>query len=83
MKRYSAAQARQHLAELLDAAERGEPVIIERRGVRFALGTAATKVRAKRVKPLFEVVDPALLDGQWTWESGPDGLSFLARPRGR
>ncbi len=37
MKRYTAAKARQQFSLLLDAAERGEPVIVERRGVRFRI----------------------------------------------
>jgi len=37
MKRYTTAQARKQFAELLDAAERGQDVVIERRGVLFVL----------------------------------------------
>ena len=83
MKRHTSAQARQHLSDLLDAAERGEPVFIERRGVRFTLAAAAPPTRRERAKPLLKIVDPVLETGQWTWESGRDGLVFSPRPRRR
>ncbi len=37
MKRYSVAGARARFSDLLDAAEQGQPAVIERRGVRFVL----------------------------------------------
>jgi len=83
MKRHSSTQARQHLSELLDAADRGEPVIIERRGVRYSLSAAKAPAKRKRTTPIFDVVDRALASGQWTWESGDEGLRFVARPRRR
>jgi antitoxin (DNA-binding transcriptional repressor) of toxin-antitoxin stability system len=81
MPRYSTAQARQHLAELLNAAEAGEPVVIERRGTRFVLRADSPKARhrspARRVR--IEVVDPAVRDGRWTWAWDRRGLRFSAR----
>jgi prevent-host-death family protein len=82
MRRATAAQARQHFAELLDAAERGEQVIIERRGIRFVLAPQRRRSRPKRMS-LLEILDPAVESGQWTWEAGPKGIRFAARPARR
>jgi len=37
MKRYTVALVRERLAEALDEAERGEPLFIERKGIRVKL----------------------------------------------
>jgi antitoxin (DNA-binding transcriptional repressor) of toxin-antitoxin stability system len=84
MKRFTAAQARQRFAELLDAAERGQPVLVERRGVRFivrAEGTASSRIR--RRKSLIASLDPAVAAGEWTWASAAQGLRFVSRRRRR
>ena len=47
------AEARQRLAELLDTAERGQAVMIERRGVRFV-------VEAQRPPPSASEIDDRL-----------------------
>jgi hypothetical protein len=81
MKRYSAAQARQQFSAVLDAAEAGEPVLIERRGVHFAV-SAKRVVRtsaSRRHQAVVEWMDPAVLDGNWTWVSTPKGLRFSPR----
>jgi hypothetical protein len=83
MKRYSAAQARQHLAAVLDAAEAGESVVIERAGVRFQVRAEAKRRRGRRPR-LVEWLDPAVEAGNWTWISTKRGLRFSARkPRRR
>lgn len=80
MKRYSASQARQHLSDLLDAAERGEAVVIERGERRFVVKTER-RARPKKVPPSrVEWMDPAVEAGQWTWQTGPRGLEFAPRP---
>jgi antitoxin (DNA-binding transcriptional repressor) of toxin-antitoxin stability system len=81
MKRYTSSEARQNLAAVLDAAERGEPVIIERGQVRFVLRaerTDAAPARRRR-RPLLEIVDPAVAEGAWTWKWDPSGLTFASR----
>jgi antitoxin (DNA-binding transcriptional repressor) of toxin-antitoxin stability system len=78
MKRYTAAQARQHLSAVLDAAEAGEPVLIERRGVRFAVNAEA-KATPRRRRAAVEWMDPAVAAGQWTWVWTKHGLRFKAR----
>jgi hypothetical protein len=84
MRRYTAAQARQNLARLLDTAENGQSVVIERRGVRFVLRADRMKRRSRiRRRPIIEILDPAVARGQWTWDWGPGGLRFVARGRRR
>lgn len=83
MKRYTVAQARQRLAEAIDSAENGEPVIIERRGIRFRLEAVRPKRRSAPSAPLVEILDPAVASGNWTWTLGPGGLRFKARRRRR
>jgi hypothetical protein len=76
------AVVRERLAEALDEADKGVPVIIERRGVRYrlTLDKPAARPRARR-KSRLEDIDPAILDGQWTWNWAPGGLRFRARRR--
>ena len=81
MRRYTAAQAREHFADLLDAAEGGQPVVIERRGVRFAVHAQARNARRpSRRKAIIESVDSAVAAGRWTWSWKSDRLSFQRRP---
>ncbi|MBI1737193.1 MAG: type II toxin-antitoxin system prevent-host-death family antitoxin [Candidatus Rokubacteria bacterium] len=84
MRRYSAAQARQRFAEVLDAAERGQPVVIERRGTRFVIEARRMKSRPRaRRKSLIERLDPAVAAGEWTWAWKAGGVAFKRRPRPR
>lgn len=81
MKRYTAAKARAKLSSLLDAAEDGEVVAIERRGVRFTLRSEKRpqKRRTKRA-PKLAAVDPMVLAGEWTWSSAGRGLRIQRKP---
>jgi antitoxin (DNA-binding transcriptional repressor) of toxin-antitoxin stability system len=81
MKRYTVAVVRERLAEALDEAEKGHPVIIERRGVRYTLTVQRQKAPRRRVGRLLSVRDKAISDGQWSWESGTGGLRFRGRER--
>ncbi len=76
MKRYTVAQVRERLAAALDEVERGVPVVIERRGVRYVLTVEARKSRPARRQSVIETIDPAVADGQWTWASTSRGLRF-------
>jgi prevent-host-death family protein len=77
MKRFTTATAKQRFSLLLDAAERGESVIIERRGVRFRVQPERhTTSKKTRRKPIIEIIDPAVAKGVWHWEWKPDGLRF-------
>jgi hypothetical protein len=81
-KRYTVAAVRERLSEALDEADKGVPVIIERRGVRYrlTLDTPPARPRTRR-KSRLEAIDPAVLAGQWTWDLGQKGLRFRARRR--
>jgi antitoxin (DNA-binding transcriptional repressor) of toxin-antitoxin stability system len=78
-RRYTVAQVRERLADALDEAERGVPVIIERHGVRYALTKIArTPTAGRRRRPRIEVLDDTVSDGQWSWNWSPKGLKFRA-----
>jgi antitoxin (DNA-binding transcriptional repressor) of toxin-antitoxin stability system len=81
-KRYTVAQVRERLSDALDQADRGVPVIIERRGTRYvlALAPASGVKRATRRTPRIEIVDAAVERGDWTWAATPRGLAFRPRP---
>ena len=81
MKRLSVAAARQQFSGLLDAAERGDRVVIERRGVEFELGVRRPKPTRTRRPSLVEAMDSAVERGAWTWRGARDGLAFEARKR--
>lgn len=83
MKHMKVAEARARFGEVLDQAENGAEVVIERRGVRFRVTAEAPPI-ARRTPPiLFEAVDQAVLDGQWTWQAGASGLTFSPRRKRR
>jgi antitoxin (DNA-binding transcriptional repressor) of toxin-antitoxin stability system len=79
MKRMSAAAARQRFSDLLDAAERGEGVVIERRGVQFELGVRRPQKDRRRRTSLVQAMDPAVERGAWTWRADSTGLVFEPR----
>jgi prevent-host-death family protein len=84
MKRYTASEARARISDVLDGAEHGETVIIERRGVRFQVvvdrARPARRPSRKHARSL-EIRDPGVEAGNWTWRAGPGGLSFARRSR--
>lgn len=71
MKKYSVGILRERLAQALDEAERGVPVIVERRGVRYALSVEPRSTPRKARPPVIETLDRAIDDGQWTWDWSP------------
>ncbi len=81
MKRYTVAQVRERLASALDEAEKGEPVVIERRGVRYMLSVEAPQADTARRPSIIETIDPAVAEGTWTWAWGPNGLKFQPKRR--
>ena len=70
---------RERLAEALDGADRGEPVFIERRGVTYELTVRKPPKRTKRAAPQIEILDPAVDDGDWTWEWKKGDLQLRKR----
>jgi hypothetical protein len=79
-KRYTVAQVRERLSDALDQAEHGDPVVIERRGVRYQL-TLAPEVRPRRTKGTsrIEILDPSIDGGEWSWSWSGRGLTFRSR----
>ena len=65
MKRYTVAMVRERLAEALDEADRGVPVVIERRGVRYTLAVDRAARRRRKAGRLFSVMDKAVAEGRW------------------
>jgi len=83
VRRYTVAQVRERLAEAFDSAERGVPVVIERRGVRFRLEAILRRRRSTRRSSLVAFLDPAVASGRWSWSWESGGLSFSSRRRRR
>ena len=84
-KRFLVAEARARFGEILDEADQGETIIIERHGVQYTLKaqTSAARPTATR-KRLFEWIDPAVMSGEWTWTPTNKGLRFTPKkPRKR
>jgi hypothetical protein len=81
MRKYSVAMVRERLAEALDQAEQGRPVLIERRGVTYEL--TVRKRAPKRSVPQMEVIDGPLIEtGDWSWDWRGGALNLRPR-RGR
>jgi antitoxin (DNA-binding transcriptional repressor) of toxin-antitoxin stability system len=83
MKPLKVAEARARFGEILDDAESGRPVTIERRGVRFRLTTEPESAPRVSRGAFFEHVDPQVLAGQWTWKPAARGLRYSARRKRR
>jgi hypothetical protein len=75
MKKYGVGVVRERLAEALDYADQGVPVVIERRGVRYRL-SVERPARAKRRsrKPYLEILDPTIATGEWSWDWSGSGV---------
>ena len=83
MKPMKVAEARAQFGVLLDGAEKGDDVLIERRGVRFRITVERAPAAPASAEPLFAAVDPDVLEGQWTWETKSSGLTFVPRRKRR
>jgi antitoxin (DNA-binding transcriptional repressor) of toxin-antitoxin stability system len=82
-KRYTSSQVRERFADFLDSAERGESVVIERRGVRFVLQAVSSKPRRTTRPSVIESLDPTVEEGQWTWKWTHKSLRFAKRTPSR
>jgi hypothetical protein len=76
VKRYTVAQVRQRLAEAFDSAERGEAVVIERRGIRFRLEADRPRRRSRSRPVVIDSVDQAVEEGRWSWTWRRGALHF-------
>jgi antitoxin (DNA-binding transcriptional repressor) of toxin-antitoxin stability system len=81
MPRYTATQARQNFAGVLDQAAKGRPVTIERGKLRFRIVLDEARRRPAPAASVIEILDPAVDDGNWTWQSGKAGLLFKPRSK--
>lgn len=81
MKAYRVAEARAQLGTLLDEAEGGDGVVIERKGVRFRLTRESVSASGAHASAVIAYVHPDVLSGSWTWTSRANGLRFKARRR--
>lgn len=79
MRKYSVSMVRERLAEALDDADRGEPVLIERRGVTYELIVRKAPSRRKKATPQIEILDRAVAGGNWTWEWKKGDLRLRTR----
>lgn len=81
MKKYSVSMVRERLSEALDDADRGTPVLIERRGVTYELTVRKASSRKKKAAPQIEILDRAIVEGNWTWEWEKGDLQLRTRRR--
>ena len=83
MKYLKVAEARAQFGDILDLAEAGDPVVIERRGVRFRVVVDAAPATAAPAAAGFAFVDDAVLGGEWSWQPARHGVRFKARRKAR
>lgn len=83
MEHLKVAEARARFGEILDEAEKGMPVLIERRGVRFRLVAEKGPPSKASKSALFDFVDAGVMTGQWTWKASAKGLAFAPRRKRR
>ena len=81
MSRFTASQARQNFARVLDQAAGGQSVTIERGKLRFRVVLDEERRAPRPARPVIEILDPAVANGDWTWRPGKAGLSFKQRTR--
>jgi prevent-host-death family protein len=84
MKHLKVAEARARFGDILDEAEKGNAVVIERRGVLFRLQAESPAARPKVLAASpFAKLDADVMSGQWTWTAGARGLRFSSRRKKR
>jgi len=79
MKRYTVSMVRECLSDALDRAERGEPVLIDRRGVTYRLSVERKPAPRRQAAPRIELLDKAVEEGDWTWDWRGRELRLRAR----
>jgi antitoxin (DNA-binding transcriptional repressor) of toxin-antitoxin stability system len=81
MSRFTATQARQSFARVLDQAAGGQSVTIERGTQRFRVILEGKRKPGAAPQSVIEVLDPAVSDGNWTWKLSRSGMSFKTRTK--
>lgn len=80
MTRFTASEARRELFRILDSVERGQEVVLERRGTRFRIVLDSHRGTGQETSRRLKIKDPVVLSGEWTWISNEDGdLDFQER----
>ena len=75
------ALVRERLSDALNEVDRGVPVVIERRGVRYRLTREAQPIAKTTRKPVIERADADILAGDWSWNWSDGGLQIAPRAR--
>jgi hypothetical protein len=65
----------------LNQAAGGQSVTIERGKLRFRLVLDETRRAPRTARPVIEILDPAVANGDWTWRPGRAGLAFKQRTK--
>jgi hypothetical protein len=81
MKKYTVSLVRERLSDALDQAERGEAVLIERRGVTYRLSVEKPRRSRRSASPKIEILDKTVEAGAWSWDWQDGELRFRARRR--
>jgi len=79
MRKYSVSMVRERLSEALDEADRGQPVFIERRGITYELTVRKAARRKKKATRQIDVLDRAIVEGNWTWDWEKGDLQLRTR----
>ena len=75
------ALVRERLADALNEVDRGVPVVIERRGIRYRLTRETQPIAKTTRKPVIEQADAEVLAGDWSWDWSDGGLHFAPKAR--
>lgn len=78
MNAFKVSEARARFGDVLDQAEQGDDVFIERNGVRFRVQVERSAPARDAGSP-FAAVDPSVRNGQWSWTQGRRGVTFRTR----
>jgi hypothetical protein len=76
VKAYTVSVVRERLAQALDEAQRGEPVLIQRGDVLYRLSVEAETPKLTKRAPQIELLDDTIETGRWTWGWSGDRLAF-------
>ncbi|PYR89660.1 MAG: hypothetical protein DMF84_23310 [Acidobacteria bacterium] len=81
VKKYTVSLVRERLSDALDQADRGESVLIERRGVTYRLSVDTPRESRRARSAQIEILDKAVEAGEWSWDWQDGQLRFRARRR--
>src|SRR5258705_12943383 len=79
MRKYSVSVVRERLSEALDDADRGKPVLIERRGVTYELTVRKSRSRRKKATRQIDFFDSTITEGDGKGERKKGDLQRRTR----